>query len=233
MEIKSVKFASMPSTALMMAAIAGFIDVIGFIGVGKLFTAHITGNIVIAIAQIIDHEPGVITKIIAIPLFIVIAAFTSWTIEMQGQTKRLLVMWFIIEAILLTAFMCAGIYILPFYGLDSWHYICSAMLPVCAMAIHNILLRTYMRSLPPCTVMTGNLVQIIVDSVSYYWRKTLRYNVETPATSHVGIYSFGNVLLGFLIGGLSAAFGFFASGFWIVSISVIALLFMAARARAS
>ncbi len=227
--IKTVKFASLSSMALMMAAISGFADVIGFVGVNRLFTAHITGNIVIAIAEIIHHESGVAAKLIAIPFFILIAAFTTWIIEMQGQTKRLLAIWFIIEALFLTAFMFTGIYILPFYEFGSWQYICCAMLPVCAMAIHNILLRTFMCTLPPCTVMTGNLSQLIVDSVSYVWRKTLPYNVEKTITSHAGIQRFGNVIIGFLIGGACAAFGFSAIGFWIIPLSVIALLFMAKR----
>lgn len=226
---KTLKFASLPSTALMMAAISGFIDVIGFVGVSKLFTAHITGNLVIAIAEIIHHEPGVATKIIAIPLFILIAAFTTWIIEMHGQSKRLLAIWFIIEAIFLTTFMFTGIYVLPFYELGSWQYICSAMSPICAMAIHNILLRTFMRTLPPCTVMTGNLSQLIVDGVSYFWRKTLTHNVEKSITSYDGIQRFGNVIVGFLIGGMCAAFGFIAIGFWIVALSIIALLFMVKR----
>ena len=225
----SVPFATLPSTAFIIAAIAGFVDVIGFVGASKLFTAHITGNIVVAISEIIHKQEGVAAKIISLPLFILLAGITTWIVEMRGQSKALLASWFIIEALFLAAFMFAGIYILPFNALDSWQYITGGMFAVSAMAIHNTLLRTFMASFPPCTVMTGNLTQLIVDFVSYYWRKTLPHNVEMPITSHAGIKRFGNVFLGFLLGGTCAAFGFSTFGFWIIGLSAIILFIMAVR----
>jgi uncharacterized membrane protein YoaK (UPF0700 family) len=225
----SIKFAELQSTAFMMAAIAGFVDVIGFIGASKLFTAHITGNIVIAISEFIYHEPGVAAKLIALPVFILIVGITTWIIERHRQTKLLLSIWFIIEALLLAAFMFGGVYILPIHSLGSWQYISSAMLGVSAMAIHNTLLRTFMVVHPPCTVMTGNLTQFMIDFVSYYWRKTLPYQVESSLINHAGIKRFGGVFLGFLIGGTIAAFGFDTFGFWIVSLSIILLLILAVR----
>lgn len=225
-----VRYASLQSTAFLMAAIAGCTDVIGFIGASKLFTAHITGNIVIAISEILYHEDGVVTKIVALPAFILAVGITTWMIERFGQTKRLLSTWFVVEALLLAAFMVVGVYILPKASVDSWKYMNSALLGVYAMAIHNTLLRTFMMAHPPGTVMTGNLTQLVVDFVSYYWRKTLPYQVQSSFMNHAGIKRFGNVFLGFLLGGLIAACGYYAFGFWILSLSVMLLFIMAAYA---
>ena len=230
MEVQTpVKFALLSSSAFMMAAIAGFTDVIGFVGVDKLFTAHITGNIVVAIAEVIHHAPGFASKIISLPLFIVIAIFVTACIEIRGQTKSLLAMWFFIEAFLLAGFMFAGMIVLPHVSVSSLPYIGSAMLAVSAMAIHNTLLRTYMTKFPPCTVMTGNLTQLVVDIVSYTWGWREPYSVEKRSKSHAGIKFFGNVFIGFLLGGATAAIGYTLFSFWVVALPVILLVFMAIK----
>ncbi len=229
--IHSVKFAILPSTAFIMAAVAGFVDVIGFVGVNKLFTAHVTGNIIIAISEIVHHEPGVLPKVIAIPLFVLVVGITTWVIEKWGQTKRQFAAWLFIEALFLLAFMLAGVYVLPDYSFRSWQYIFSAMLAVTAMAIHNTLNRTFMTLFPPGTVMTGNLTQIVIDSVSYFWRKSLPYHTPTPFIQHGEISRFGHIFLGFVLGGILAAIGYMTIGFWSVSVTVILLLLMTLKLK--
>jgi uncharacterized membrane protein YoaK (UPF0700 family) len=208
-----VRFTLLSSSAFLMAAIAGFTDVFAFVSLDKLFTAHITGNIVIAIAELIHHAPGVASKIISLPLFIVIAIFVTACIEARGQTKGLLAMWFFIEAIFLAGFMFAGMIVVPHASVSSLPYIYVAMLPVAAMSIHNTLLRTYMSKFPPCTVMTGNITQLIVDIVSYTWGWREPYVVEPRSKSHEGIKRYGNVFIGFLVGGAIAAVGYVLCSF--------------------
>jgi len=221
-----IPFATLPSTAFMMAAVAGFSDVMGFVGANKLFTAHITGNIVIAISDVIHHEPGLSSKIISLPLFIVIVMFVTTFTEIRGQSRNLLAMWLFFEALFLTGFMFAGIYILNYDSVSSVLYTCGALLAVCAMAIHNVLLRTFMATFPPCTVMTGNLTQIIVDTVGYGWGWKASYPVESRTASHAGIRRFGNALIGFLVGGGLAAVGYTLFSFWSVAIPILLLLYM-------
>lgn len=231
MEVQAkVNFAFLASTTFLMAAVAGFIDVIGFVGVNKLFTAHITGNLVVAMAEIIHHTPGVATKLIAIPLFIILAMMVTTLIEKQGQTKKLLAFWLIIEAVLLAGFMYAGLDVFPNVSVASGIYIIGAMLAVSAMAIHNTLLRTYMPHFPACTAMTGNLTQFVVDVTSYCWGWRLKYPVEKRAESLKGVRRYGNVLAGFLVGGTLAAIGYIFLGFWSVICAVTLLIFMAIRA---
>jgi uncharacterized membrane protein YoaK (UPF0700 family) len=42
----------------MLGVIAGSSDVIGFLGLGGLFAAHITGNLVISAAHVLGGEPA-------------------------------------------------------------------------------------------------------------------------------------------------------------------------------
>lgn len=202
-----LSFTRVLSTAFMMAFIAGFVDVFGFVQLNKLFTAHITGNIVIAISEIISHTPGVTAKLIALPVFIVIAMIATVLIEYFGKNRPLLTLLLIAEACLLTVFMLMGNIVIPSGNVESWQYILTGMIAVSAMAIHNTLLRTYMTALPPCTVMTGNFSQIIVDMTSYLFGQKLVYPVENVLNSISGIKKFGNVLIAFCLGGLVAALG--------------------------
>src|SRR5215472_1594488 len=41
----------------LLSLIAGMVDLIGFLGLG-IFTAHVTGNIVVVGALIVRHNPG-------------------------------------------------------------------------------------------------------------------------------------------------------------------------------
>src|SRR5262250_1575692 len=59
----------------LLSVIAGMVDVIGLLSLG-IFTAHVTGNIVVIGAHIVRHNrvnPG---QILAIPVFIVAVAAT-------------------------------------------------------------------------------------------------------------------------------------------------------------
>lgn len=207
-----------------MAAIAGFSDVFGFIALDRLFTAHITGNIVIIISFLIYNTKGIISKVIAIPLFILFAAIISAIIEHHGHTRKMLSFWLILEILLFLSLMVAGITMISQLQVTSISYIIFSMLPVCAMAIHNTLLRTYMSKLPPCTVMTGNLTQFVVDFTALCLSK-LPGKLTPRQHSLKGVKRFGNVLLGFIVGGLLSAFGYVLMGFF--SLILILLLLIA------
>lgn len=207
--------------AFFMAIISGFTDVFGFVGANKLFTAHITGNIVIAISELIHDNKGVASKLISIPLFILIVWMITIWIERRNRTKEILSACFFMEALFLLGFMIAGLAIFPHVSSSSIPYICGALLAVCAMSIHNALLRIYMNTFPPCTVMTGNLTQFIIDIICYKTHQP--HQIEPREASLTGIKRFGNVLLGFIIGGTLAALGYVLIGFWAVLLDVVFL----------
>jgi len=204
-----------------MAAIAGFSDVFGFIALDRLFTAHITGNVVIIISSFIYDTAGIISKVLAIPLFMLFAAIISAIIEHHNYTKKILSFWLILEIFLFIALMVAGVTMIPGLEVTSFTYTIISMLPICAMAIHNTLLRTYLSKLPPCTVMTGNLTQFIVDLTALCLSK-LPGKLTPPENSALGVKRFGNVLSGFVFGGLLSTFGFILMGFF----SLIFIIFL-------
>src|ERR1700732_4501673 len=51
----------------ILSLISGSTDIIGFLGLNGLFTAHVTGNIVIIAAHIIAGERTTLSAILAVP----------------------------------------------------------------------------------------------------------------------------------------------------------------------
>ncbi len=60
----------------VLSVIAGCSDVISFVGLGGLFTAHITGNLVILAAHVLSGEPAQVALILSVPVFVVALALT-------------------------------------------------------------------------------------------------------------------------------------------------------------
>jgi uncharacterized membrane protein YoaK (UPF0700 family) len=61
------------SSWLLPAALsmtAGAVDVIGFLALGGLFTAHITGNLVVLLAHYITDKFGQIGPLLSVPMFV-------------------------------------------------------------------------------------------------------------------------------------------------------------------
>jgi uncharacterized membrane protein YoaK (UPF0700 family) len=69
----------------VLSLIAGSCDIITFIGLGGLFTAHITGNLVVLIARVVagDHAP--ISYILSIPVFVAALALTTLFAALLGR----------------------------------------------------------------------------------------------------------------------------------------------------
>ena len=55
----------------VLSVIAGSVDVIGFIGLGTLFIAHITGNLVILAAKVAAGEHASAAHCLSVPVFII------------------------------------------------------------------------------------------------------------------------------------------------------------------
>ena len=52
-------------------------DIIGFLGLNGLFTAHITGNIVVLAAHVVAGDPAILSYILSVPVFMVVLGLTT------------------------------------------------------------------------------------------------------------------------------------------------------------
>src|SRR5882757_6620497 len=70
----------------VLSLVAGSVDVISFVGLGGLFAAHITGNLVIMAAHIVAGREAPLALMISVPVFIIVLAITRL---LAGGLERL------------------------------------------------------------------------------------------------------------------------------------------------
>src|ERR1700756_5790893 len=61
----------------LLSVIAGMVDLTGFFTLGNVFTAHVTGNLVVAAAAVVHGGPWNLAQAIAIPVFMSAVAAAS------------------------------------------------------------------------------------------------------------------------------------------------------------
>jgi uncharacterized membrane protein YoaK (UPF0700 family) len=60
---------SVVALPFVLSLIAGSTDTIGFLSLNGLFTAHITGNLVVLAAHVINGDPAILSYVLAVPVF--------------------------------------------------------------------------------------------------------------------------------------------------------------------
>src|SRR5437588_11174850 len=91
----------------VLSTTAGAVDVIGFLALGGLFTAHITGNLVILAAHYVTGRFSQIGPLLSVPVFVVVLGLVIVLFENKAtdDARRALM---ILHAGLLVAFLALG-----------------------------------------------------------------------------------------------------------------------------
>jgi uncharacterized membrane protein YoaK (UPF0700 family) len=148
---------------VVLSVIAGSTDVIGFLGLNGLFTSHITGNLVVLAAHVAGGIDGLMSRILAVPVFIVVLALTvllADSLEAIGLASlRPLLLQFLLLAGCLVVCVALGPQVDP----DTKGTIVAGMAGVSAMAVQNALVRISLKGPPSTAVMTTNVVHFAVD----------------------------------------------------------------------
>jgi uncharacterized membrane protein YoaK (UPF0700 family) len=148
----------------VLSTIAGRVDVIGFLGLGGLFTARVTGNVVILAAKLVAHNQTPISYLIAVPVFMIalgIARLLVAGLERFGICSLLPLLF--LQAILLFGFLPICLAADPQADSNSPNMIFAAMVGVSAMAVQNALARISIRRAPATAVMSTNITVFIID----------------------------------------------------------------------
>ena len=118
----------------VLSTTAGAVDVIVFLALGGLFTAHITGNVVVAAVHYLTGGFSKVGPLVALPVFVgVLGAVTvaSVAIERAGYGSRRGLM--VLHAGLLAGCLGLGIAFGPFEDADRPMAVLVGMLAVAAM----------------------------------------------------------------------------------------------------
>jgi uncharacterized membrane protein YoaK (UPF0700 family) len=145
----------------VLSTTAGAVDVIGFLALGGLFTAHITGNLVVLAAHYATGRYSEIGPLLSVPVFIAVLWITVlFADKVSGNTRRPLL---VVHALLLAGFLAFGVRCGPFTDPDSVVAVFVGMLGVAAMATQNALVRLDPVGFPSTAVLTTNTVQLTID----------------------------------------------------------------------
>jgi uncharacterized membrane protein YoaK (UPF0700 family) len=148
----------------VLSVIAGSVDVIGFIGLGTLFIAHITGNLVILAAKVAAGEHASAAHCLSVPVFIialVAARLLAARLDRSGiATLRPLLL---LQFLLLSGFFAICIGVGSVADLNAATMIFAVMLGVSAMAVQNALVQISLKDTPSTAVMTTNLTRFVLD----------------------------------------------------------------------
>lgn len=147
----------------VLSMIAGFVDAICFLGLGGLFAAHITGNLVILAAHIVTGRATPLASILSVPVFIAVLGLTRLVAAgleetRHGTLRPLLGLQFVLLVSFLAVRVAAG------SGLDpaAPSAVVAGMLGVAAMAVQNALVRLLVGA-PATAVMTTDITTFVMD----------------------------------------------------------------------
>jgi uncharacterized membrane protein YoaK (UPF0700 family) len=185
----------------LLAVIAGMVDLSSFVVLGGIFTAHITGNLVVLAAVAV--RGGALNPVQAIAILIFMLATAA--------------VWFVIrEAARQSAPPSRGVLVLQFALLAAVLALCvtsdasqhprglaggaAVLLAASAMASQNALLHMQIKGSPSTAVMTGNLVSSVI-----YALDALAAAPDRRADARSRLAGVLPLLIGFLLGCVCAA----------------------------
>ena len=155
-----------PVFPIGLGFVAGFIDLFGFLQWHGLLTAHVTGNLVFFAYDLTLGDRQLVMKLAALPLFAVGVAGATLFIDWLNARGRVpFVPAMLVQAGALGTCMLAGLALPPPQGPDDIGCVIPGTIALFAMAMQNTMMRLMLHNLPPTTVMTGNVTQVVAEAV--------------------------------------------------------------------
>jgi uncharacterized membrane protein YoaK (UPF0700 family) len=203
---------------LAMGFLAGYVDTLGFAALFGLFTAHVTGNfILLAIALAAPAHLSQPLKLLAFPAFILgVAAARLLVAGCERRGVAAIKPAYLLQLVLLLGFMVCGILAEPLGTSATGLAIAAGMLGAAAMGAHSATSRLLLAHLAPTSMMTGNVTQLVIDTVD-------RLRGVADAANGERIAKFFWLIIAFALGCGAAAFGYMAAGFAALAVPVAIL----------
>ena len=148
----------------VLAVTAGSVDVISFLELGGLFTAHVTGNLVILAAHIATGRAAPIAHILSVPVFLAMLLLTRLLAAVLEETRQGL-LWplLTLQLVLLACFMAVRVAAGSGLHPDAPCAVAAGMLGVAAMAVQNALVQITSVGPPATAVMTTDITVFMLD----------------------------------------------------------------------
>jgi uncharacterized membrane protein YoaK (UPF0700 family) len=194
----------------LLSVIAGMVDLIGYLTLGNIFTAHITGNLVVIAALLVRGGKMNLAQVLAIPVFI-FAVAAVWLLARSSGKRgpdlaRLLLL---VQFLLLAGVLIFSVIIKPAANPHGLMAGIAVMIAVSAMACQFALLRLALPVAPSTAVMTGNLTNTVLSMLD-----TLPRTQPLMTGDNERLRSSLHLLIGFFGGCVVAAAAVSLLGDW-------------------
>ena len=148
----------------MLSVIAGATDIIGVLGLHGLFTAHITGNLVLwrrASSLTAPQRFRISCRFLSLCWCCWRRALIARAIERAGTSS--LQPLLLLQLLALMAFLLLSVTVGPWQDPDAVLAIIAGMCGVAAMAVQNALAQIALKNTPSTAVMTTNVTRLMLD----------------------------------------------------------------------
>ena len=206
----------------VLSLVAGSADVISFLGLGGLFTAHITGNLVILAAHMVAGQSASIPLLLSVPMFMLSLCLTRLLAAGVERARRsslafLLLLQFVLLAASFVLCVVAGPRVDPKAAIA----IVAGMLGVSALAVQNALVQISLQGVPSTAVLTTNITRFAIDLGDILLgRDSAEVAVARRRAHHTW-----PVIVGFTVGAALGAWCFANVGLWSLAMpAALALL---------
>jgi uncharacterized membrane protein YoaK (UPF0700 family) len=214
--------------APLLSVIAGMVDLIGFFTLGNVFTAHITGNLVVMAAVAVRGGPLNLAQALAIPVF-AFALAAVWLVARASNRRgpslaRLLLL---IQFLLLAGVLSFSVIAKPAAHPHGLMAGIAAMIAVSSMACQYAIFHLALPGAISTAVMTGNLTNAVLSMMD-----TVSSGRPLMTGDDGRLKRSLQLLFGFLVGCFAAAAAISWMGDWAWSFPVVlAALAVAAALR--
>jgi uncharacterized membrane protein YoaK (UPF0700 family) len=149
---------------IVLSVTAGATDIIGFLGLNGLFTAHVTGNLVLLAAHVVAGGKAAVASMLSVPVFMVtlcLTALLAGGLESIGRASLRPLL--LLQLLLLGGFLALGVAAGASIAHEATTAILAGMSGVAAMAVQNALVQISLKGAPSTAVMTSNVTRFAVD----------------------------------------------------------------------
>ena len=206
----------------LLSFTAGFIDSFTVLALFGLFVAQVTGSFVLTAAAAVRHEEGVLTKVLAIPIFFfsgMMTTFIAVTLERRGRVP---LPWILgLECAVLSAFLLVVLMGAPLSDPGAFSVAAASLLGLFAMGSQSATVRLLMQNVASTNVMTTNTTQIAIDAtellLAWQARRRAPADAAVVAACDAARGRFGalfSIMLGFLAGTAVGTLAYVTTSVW-------------------
>jgi uncharacterized membrane protein YoaK (UPF0700 family) len=148
----------------VLSVVAGSADVISFLGLGGLFTAHITGNLVVLATHLVNGGAAPLAPMLSVPVFMAVLGATKLlSCNLEARGRKILGPLLALQFLLLLGFLVLAVAEGAKNDPNAPCAVVAGMLGVAAMAVQSGLVQISLEGAPSTTIMTTNVTRFMID----------------------------------------------------------------------